>query len=170
MKMSKAITKCQERYIEERLVEIIVEPEEYGIEEARTHRESVVKVLMEIVNKAFDCKLTKQQVAEVYDRIMDGNIEQTILNYFQRNLHLITEVCTSIYYKMADYNNLFLMLNKKAVTDFEIKVDSSLNRKVELMNDTLECLEGAMINLEGLSGKNGVFRMIMQKRHLSSSC
>ena len=51
MSMEETITKDQERYLEERLVEIIVEPDEYGLEEAKTNRKSVVRTLTSLVNK-----------------------------------------------------------------------------------------------------------------------
>ena len=54
------VTKDQERYLEERLVEIIVEPDEYGLEEAKADKKTIVKGLRELVNKNYDSKLTDE--------------------------------------------------------------------------------------------------------------
>lgn len=148
--MDTKITKSQKRYIEDCLVKIIVEPEHYGIEDAKKHRESVVNVLTELVNKASNNKLTYRQVGEVYDQVMNGDIQQTIQSYFHRYLFFLKGLCTSLYYRMEDYENLFLMYNKKSITAYEIIIEPNMKQQQDLITDTLECLEGAMIDLDVL--------------------
>lgn len=155
--MSNAITKGQERYIEDCLVEIIVEPEQYGVEEAKENRDAVIDVLEDLVNRVSSNKLSDNQVAEVYDRIMNGDIENTIHEYFSRNLYLLKEICISLYYRLEDYSNLYQRHLSKTKSEDENNDPQKFKEYYRLMEETLELLEGSMVYLNYLySCKNSI--------------
>lgn len=130
MNMKEAITKSQERYIEARLVEIIVDPEQYGIQEARTYRTEVIDVIRDLVNNVSMNKLSYEQVSEVYDRFMSGDVSGKIRDYFRTESAWLCEVMLKIRYRMQDYQSMFVRYMMKTRSG-DVRINMDLKSELE---------------------------------------
>lgn len=130
MNMEEAITKSQERYIEARLVEIIVDPEQYGIQEARTYRTEVIDVIRDLVNNVSMNKLSYEQVSEVYDRFMSGDVSGKIRDYFRTESAWLCEVMLRIRYRMQDYQSMFVRYMMKTRSG-DVRINMDLKTELE---------------------------------------
>lgn len=130
MNMKEAITKSQERYIEARLVEIIVDPEQYGIQEARTYRTEVIDVIRDLVNNVSMNKLSYEQVSEVYDRFMSGDVSGKIRDYFRTESAWLCEVMLRIRYRMQDYQSMFVRYMMKTRSG-DVRINMDLKSELE---------------------------------------
>lgn len=130
MNMKEAITKSQERYIEARLVEIIVDPEQYGIQEARTYRTEVIDVIRDLVNNVSMNKLSCEQVSEVYDRFMSGDVSGKIRDYFRTESAWLCEVMLRIRYRMQDYQSMFVRYMMKTGSG-DVRINMDLKSELE---------------------------------------
>lgn len=128
--MKEAITKSQERYIEARLVEIIVDPEQYGIQEARTYRTEVIDVIRDLVNNVSMNKLSYEQVSEVYDRFMSGDVSGKIRDYFRTESAWLCEVMLKIRYRMQDYQSMFVRYMMKTRSG-DVRINMDLKSELE---------------------------------------
>jgi hypothetical protein len=149
--MNNAIQKYQEHFIEDFLIEIIVEPEYHGIEDVGTQRELVIDKLNTVANSAFANSLTLEQITELYDRTMAKDKEDNIRHYFMRNLETYCKNCKTIYHRMEDISYLWLVHQTSTRGKEEVESDSAMKRTWKLFVDTMESLEDAMLSLEDLS-------------------
>ena len=151
MIMEQTITKDQERYLEERLVEIILEPDEYGLEEAKTNKKSIVKGLRELVNKTYDSKLTDEQVGEFYDRFMAGSIDKAIIGYLDRNFEFFAKISKELYSRVEEFFDLWLKHQYKTRGKKDVDEDDELVLPRKQMKETLKGLKAAKDGLEALN-------------------
>lgn len=149
--MNKALQKFQELFIEDFLIEIIVEPEYHGVEDVGTQRELVIDKLSTVANSAFANPLTIEQIMEIYDRTMAKDMEDNIRHYFMRNLETYCKNCKTIYHRMEDISYLWLVHQTSTRGKEEVESDSTMKRTWKLFVDTMESLEDAMLFLEDLS-------------------
>lgn len=148
--MDGTITKDQERYLEERLVEIILEPEHYGLKEAKGHRKAVIKTLTALVNKNCDGQLSEKQVGDVYDRFMTGNIDKAIIGYLERHFELYAKFSSEFCGRVAELFDLWLKHQYKTRGKKDVEEDEDLILPRKQMKETLKGLRAAMIGLESL--------------------
>lgn len=149
--MNKALQKFQELFIEDFLIEIIVEPEYHGVEDVGTQRELVIDKLNTVANSAFANPLTIEQIMEIYDRTMAKDMEDNIRHYFMRNLETYCKNCKTIYHRMEDISYLWLVYQSSTRSKEEVESDSAMMNTWKLFVDTMGSLEDAMLNLEDLS-------------------
>ena len=149
--MNNAIQKFQEHFIEDFLIEIIVEPEYHGVEDVGTQRELVIDKLNTVANSAFANPLAIEQIMEIYDRTMAKDMEDNIQHYFMRNLETYCKNCKTIYHRMEDISYLWLVHQTSTRGKEEVESDSTMKRIWKLFVDTMESLEDAMLSLEDLS-------------------
>ena len=149
--MNNAIQKFQEHFIEDFLIEIIVEPEYHGVEDVGTQRELVIDKLNTVANSAFANPLAIEQIMEIYDRTMAKDMEDNIRHYFMRNLETYSKNCKTIYHRMEDISYLWLVHQTSTRGKEEVESDSTMKRTWKLFVDTMESLEDAMLSLEDLS-------------------
>lgn len=151
MIMEQTITKDQERYLEERLVEIILEPEHYGLKEAKAHRESVVKTLTALVNKNCDGQLTVEKVGEFYDRFMAGSIDKAIIGYLDRYFEFYAKISREFCGRVAEFFDLWLKHQYKTRGKKDVDEDDELVLPRKQMKETLKGLKAAKDGLEALN-------------------
>lgn len=151
MNMEQTITKDQERYLEERLVEIIVEPDEYGLEEAKTNKKTIVKGLRKLVNENYDSKLTDEQVGEFYDRFMAGSIDKAIIGYLDRYFEFYAKISREFCGRVAEFFDLWLRHQYKTRGKKDVDEDEDLILPRKQMKETLKGLRAAMDCLEALN-------------------
>ena len=120
--------------IEDNLVEIILEPDEYGIEDVRAQRDLVIEKLKEMGAEASEAN-------EVYERIMASETERVVKEYFIRNLAASRESCTTLYYTIEDFAHLWNTAGGK----------KWVKRSTKFLTETIESLEDAMLCLEYLT-------------------
>ena len=149
--MNNAIQKFQELFIEDFLIEIIVEPEYHGVEDVGTQRELVIDKLNTVANSAFANPLAIEQIMEIYDRTMAKDMEDNIRHYFMRNLETYCKNCKTIYHRMEDISYLWLVHQSSTRGKEEVESNSTMKRTWKLFVDTMESLEDAMLSLEDLS-------------------
>ncbi len=149
--MNNAIQKFQEHFIEDFLIEIIVEPEYHGVEDVGTQRELVIDKLNTVANSAFANPLTIEQIMEIYDRTMAKDMEDNIRHYFMRNLETYCKNCKTIYHRMEDISYLWLVHQTSIRGKEEVESDAAMKGTWKLFVDTMESLEDAMLSLEDLS-------------------
>ena len=149
--MKNAIQKFQELFIEDYLLEIIIEPDYHGVEDVGTQRELVVDKLNTVAKRAFANPLTLEQITEIYDRTMAKDQEDNIRNYFKRNLETYCKNCKTIYHRMEDISYLWLVHQTSTRGKEEVESDSTMKRTWTLFVDTMESLEDAMLSIEDLS-------------------
>lgn len=149
--MKNAIQKFQELFIEDYLLEIIIEPDYHGVEDVGTQRELVIDKLNTVANSAFANPLTIEQIMEIYDRTMAKDMEDNIRHYFMRNLETYCKNCKTIYHRMEDISYLWLVHQTSTRGKEEVESDSTMKRTWKLFVDTMESLEDAMLFLEDLS-------------------
>lgn len=149
--MNNAIQKFQEHFIEDFLIEIIVESEYHGVEDVGTQRELVIDKLNTVANSAFANPLAIEQIMGIYDRTMAKDMEDNIRHYFMRNLETYCKNCKTIYHRMEDISYLWLVHQTSTRGKEEVESDSTMKRTWKLFVDTMESLEDAMLSLEVLS-------------------
>ena len=149
--MKNTIQKFQENFIEDFLLEIIIEPDYYGVEDVRAQRELVIDKLNTVSNSAFANPLSPEQIAGIYDRTMAKDTEDSIRHYFMRNLESYCKNCKTIYHRMEDLSYLWLVYQSSKRSKEEMESDSAMKGTWKLFVDTIESLEDAMLSLEGLS-------------------
>ena len=149
--MNNAIQKFQELFIEDYLIEIIIEPDYHDVEDVGTQRELVIDKLNTVANSAFATPLTLEQITEMYDRTMAKDKEDNIRHYFIRNLETYCKNCKTIYHRMEDISYLWLVHQTSTRGEEEVESDSAMKRTWKLFVDTMESLEDAMLSLEDLS-------------------
>lgn len=151
MNMEETIIKDQERYLEERLVEIILEPEHYGLKEAKAHREPVVKTLTALVNKNCDGHIAEEQVGEFYDRFMAGSIDKAIIGYLDRNFEFFAKISKELYSRVEEFFDLWLKHQYKTRGKKDVDEDEDLVLPRKQMKETLKGLKAAKEGLEALN-------------------
>ncbi len=149
--MNNAIQKFQEQFIEDYLIEIIVEPDYHGVEDVGTQRELVIDKMNTVANSAFATPLTLEQITEIYDRTMSKDMEDNIRHYFMRNLETYCKNCKTIYHRMEDISYLWLVHQTTTRGKEDVESDSTMKRTWKLLVDTMQSLEDAMLSLEDLS-------------------
>lgn len=149
--MNNAIQKFQELFIEDFLLEIIIEPEYHGVEDVGTQRELVIDKLNTVANSAFANPLAIEQIMEIYDRTMAKDMEDNIRHYFMRNLETYCKNCKTIYHRMEDISYLWLVHQTSIRGKEEVESDAAMKGTWKLFVDTMESLEDAMLSLEDLS-------------------
>lgn len=149
--MNNAIQKFQEHFIEDFLIEIIVEPEYHGVDDVGTQRELVIDKLNTVANSAFATPLTLKQITEIYDRTMAKDMEDSIRHYFMRNLETYCKNCKTIYHRMEDISYLWLVHQTSIRGKEEVESDAAMKGTWKLFVDTMESLEDAMLSLEDLT-------------------
>ena len=116
-------------HVKDSLVEILLEPEVYGIVDVRAERAQVTEKLVEM-----GCETAESE--EVCDLILIGDTQNAIKDYFDRNLAVYCEDCKTLYHRMEDYAHLLHLATGQSPRQLE---------------ETLEELEGAMLCMEDLS-------------------
>ena len=149
--MNNIIQKFQELFIEDLLLEIIIEPDYHGVEDVGTQRELVIDKLNTVANSAFETPLTLEQVTDIYDRTMAKDKEDNIRHYFMRNLATYCKNCKTIYHRMEDISYLWLVHQTSTRGKVDGESDSTMKRTWKLLVDTMQSLEDAMLSLEDLS-------------------
>ena len=149
--MNNAFQKFQELFIEDFLLEIIIEPDYHGVDDVGTQRELVIDKLNTVANSAFANPLAIEQIMEIYDRTMAKDMEDNIRHYFMRNLETYCKNCKTIYHRMEDISYLWLVHQTSTRSKEEVESDSTMKRTWKLFVDTMESLEDAMLSLEDLS-------------------
>ena len=149
--MNNIIQKFQELFIEDLLLEIIIEPDYHGVEDVGTQRELVIDKLNTVANSAFETPLTLEQVTDIYDRTMAKDKEDNIRHYFMRNLATYCKNCKTIYHRMEDISYLWLVHQTSTRGKEDVESDSTMKRTWKLLVDTMRSLEDAMLSLEDLS-------------------
>ena len=149
--MNHTIQKFQEHFIEDFLIEIIIEPDYHGVEDVQTHRELVIDKLNAVANSAFANPLTREQITVIYERTMANDMEDNIRHFFMRNLETYCRNCKTIYHRMEDISYLWLVHQSSGRSKEEIESDSTMRRTWKLFVDTMGSLEDAMLSLEDLS-------------------
>lgn len=149
--MNKTIKKFQEHFIEDFLLEIIIEPDYHGVEDVVAQRELVIDKLNTVANSAFANPLSPEQISEIYDRTMAKDMEDNIRHYFMRNLETYCKNCKTLYYRMEDISYLWLVYQSSTRSKEEVESDSAMMNTWKLFVDTMGSLEDAMLNLEDLS-------------------
>lgn len=149
--MNNAIQKFQEQFIEDFLIEIIVEPDYHGVEDVGAQRELVINKLNTVAYSAFATPLPPEQITEIYDRIVANDMEDNIRNYFMRNLENYCKNCKTIYHRMEDISYLWLVHQTKTRGKEEVESDTAMKGTWNLFVDTMGSLEDAMLNLDDLS-------------------
>ena len=149
--MNHTIQQFQKHFIEDFLIEIIIEPDYHGVEDVGMQRELVIDKLNAVANSAFANPLTREQITEIYDRTMAKDMEDNIRHYFMRNLENYCKNCKTIYHRMEDISYLWLVHQSSGRSKEEIESDSTMRRTWKLFADTLGSLEDAMLSLEDLS-------------------
>lgn len=114
-------------HVKDSLVEILLEPELYGIVDAE--RAQVIEKLVEM-----GCETAESE--DVCDLILIGDTQNAIKDYFDRNLAAYCEDCKTLYHRMEDYAHLLHLATGQSPRQLE---------------ETLEELEGAMLCMEDLS-------------------
>lgn len=149
--MNNAIQKFQEQFIEDFLIEIIVEPDYHGVEDVGAQRELVINKLNTVAHSAFATPLPPEQITEIYDHIMANDMEDNIRNYFMRNLEKYCKNCKKIYHRMEDISYLWLVHQTTTRGKEEVESDTAMKGTWNLFVDTMGLLEDAMLNLDDLS-------------------
>lgn len=116
-------------HVKDSLVEILLEPELYGIVDVRAERAQVIEKLVEM-----GCETAESE--DVCDLILIGDTQNAIKDYFDRNLAVYCEDCKTLYHRMEDYAHLLHLATGQSPRQLE---------------ETLEELEGAMLCMEDLS-------------------
>lgn len=149
--MNSTIKKFQEHFIEDFLLEIIIEPDYHGVEDVVAQRELVIDKLNTVANSAFANPLSPEQISDIYDRTMAKDMEDNIRHYFMRNLETYCKNCKTIYHRMEDISYLWLVSQSSTRSKEEVESDSAMMNTWKLFVDTMGSLEDAMLNLEDLS-------------------
>lgn len=149
--MNSTIKKFQEHFIEDFLLEIIIEPDYHGVEDVVAQRELVIDKLNTVANSAFANPLSPEQISDIYDRTMAKDMEDNIRHYFMRNLETYCKNCKTIYHRMEDISYLWLVYQSSTRSKEEVESDSAMMNTWKLFVDTMGSLEDAMLNLEDLS-------------------
>lgn len=149
--MNSTIKKFQEHFIEDFLLEIIIEPDYHGVEDVVAQRELVIDKLNTVTNSAFANPLSPEQISDIYDRTMAKDMEDNIRHYFMRNLETYCKNCKTIYHRMEDISYLWLVYQSSTRSKEEVESDSAMMNTWKLFVDTMGSLEDAMLNLEDLS-------------------
>lgn len=157
--MNNAIQKFQEQFIEDFLIEIIVEPDYHGVEDVRRQRELVIEKLNAVANSAFANPLTREQITVIYERTMANDMEDNIRHFFMRNLETYCRNCKTIYHRMEDISYLWLVHQSSTRSKEEIESDAAMKGTWNLLVDTMGSLEDAMLNLEDLSKQSRAVAM-----------
>ena len=116
-------------HVKDCLVEILLEPDVYGIEDVLTERALVIEKLGEM-----GCNAAESE--KIYELVMTGDARDAIKDYFIRNLSVYCEDCKTLYHRMEDYAHLLHLATGQSPRQLE---------------ETLEDLEGAMLSMEDLS-------------------
>ena len=116
-------------HVKDSLVEILLEPELYGIVDVRAERAQVIEKLVEM-----GCETAESE--DVCDLILIGDTQNAIKDYFDRYLAVYYEDCKTLYHRMEDYAHLLHLATGQSPRQLE---------------ETLEELEGAMLCMEDLS-------------------
>lgn len=116
-------------HVKDCLVEILLEPDVYGIGDVRAEKAQVIEKLVKM-----GCHTAESE--EVCDLVLSGDTQNAIKDYFDRNLAVYCEDCKTLYHRMEDYAHLL-----------HIATDQSPRQ----LEETLEDLEGAMLCMEDLS-------------------
>ena len=146
-----AIQKFQELFIEDFLLEIIIEPDYHGVENVGTQRELVIEKMSTMNKSAFANPLSLEQITEIYDRTMAKDQEDKIRHYFMRNLETYCKNCKTINHRMEDISYLWLVHQTSTRGKEEVESDSAMKRTWKLFSDTMGTLEDAMLSMEALS-------------------
>lgn len=149
--MNNAFQKFQELFIEDFLLEIIIEPDYHGVEDVGAQRELVIEKLNAVNNSAFATPLSLEQITEIYDRTMAKDMEDNIRHFFMRNVEAYCKNCKTIYHRMEDISYLWLVYQTSTRSKEEVESDLAMKRTWKLFTDTMESLEDAMLSLEDLS-------------------
>ena len=149
--MNNLIKIDQEHCVEDSLVTIILEPEYYGIEDVRSQRDMVIEKLIGMANEQAESPFSSEQVAKIYDRIMSGDIEQTLRDYFTRNLAYYHSASTTLYYRISDITHQWYLLQYRKRSKEAVQTVKALRRPRKLFEDLMDCLEGTMLDLKDLS-------------------
>lgn len=116
-------------HVKDCLVEILLEPDVYGIGDVCAERAQVIEKLVEM-----GCHTAESE--EVCDLVLSGDTQNAIKDYFDRNLAVYCEDCKTLYHRMEDYAHLLHLATDQSPRQLE---------------ETLEELEGAMLCMEDLS-------------------
>ena len=116
-------------HVKDCLVEILLEPDVYGIGDVLTERALVIQKLGEM-------GIGTAESEEAYDLVMSVGTQNAIKDYFDRNLAEYCEDCKTLYHRMEDYAHLLHLATGQSPRQLE---------------ETLEELEGAMLCMEDLS-------------------
>ena len=157
--MNNTIQKFQEHFIEDFLLEIIIEPDYHGVEDVGTQRELVIDKLSTVANSAFANPLSRKQITVIYERIMANDMEDNIRHFFMRNLETYCRNCKTIYHRMEDISYLWLVHQSSTRSKEEIESDAAMKGTWNLFVDTMGSLEDAMLNLEDLSKRSRAVAM-----------
>lgn len=149
--MNNTIKKFQEHFIEDFLLEIIIEPDYHGVEDVVAQRELVIDKLNTVANSAFANPLSPEQISEIYDRNMAKDMKDNIRHYFMRNLNTYCKNCKTIYHRMEDISYLWLVHQTSIRGKEEVESDAAMKGTWKLFVDTMGALEDAMLSLEDLS-------------------
>lgn len=149
--MKNTIQKFQEHFIEDFLLEIVIEPDYHGVDDVGTQRELVIEKLSTVAKIAFANPLSPEQISEIYDRTMAKDMEDNIRHYFMRNLETYCKNCKTIYHRMEDISYLWLVHQTSIRGKEEVESDAAMKVTWKLFVDTMGSLEDAMLNLEDLS-------------------
>lgn len=116
-------------HVKDCLVEILLEPDVYGIGDVRAERAQVIEKLGEM-----GCDTAES--GEIYEAVMAGDTQKVIKDYFTRYLAAYCEDCKTLYHRMEDYVHLWHI-----ASDYSPKP----------LEDTLEELEDAMLCMKYLT-------------------
>ena len=117
------------KHVKDCLVEILLEPDVYGIGDVRAEKTQVIEKLV-----GMRCDTAESE--EFYNLVLRGDMQNTIKDYFDRNLAVYCEDCKTLYHRMEDYAHLLHLATGQSPRQLE---------------ETLDDLEGAMLCMEDLS-------------------
>lgn len=137
-----------EHHVENCLVSIILEPNYYGIEDLHVQKDLVIEKLIEMANYRADPPFSSEQIADVYERIMEGDIDKTLREYFIRNLDWYHNASETLYCWVSAIIHEWYLLQYRTNSKRAVQTGKTYSHHRKLLDDLLDCLEGAMLDLE----------------------
>ena len=141
----------REHHVEDCLVTIILEPDYFGFVDVRSQKDLVIEKLLDMANYQAESPFSSDQAAKVYDRIMAGDIEQTIRDYFTRNLAYCHCAITTLYHRITDITHQSHLHQNRTRSKEAAQTALDMTRPQELFENIVEEFEKAMLDLKDLS-------------------
>ena len=141
----------QDYHVEDCLAGIILEPDYYGIDDICKQKDLVIKKLMDLANFQAEKTFSLEQVTKVYERIICGDIAETIRTYYARNLAYYCDVCDELFGQMAELTHHWYLQYCRPGSQLRVQPYKEYRRQKAIFEDTMDCLAGITQNLQTLS-------------------